>query len=353
MRRYFSRFDLGKYLALLAGPEGINKYMPPAFAPFSHELLKFNPLRSNLPAADSVLAAPTHDILNREAKMWRGSLCMIVSEGLGGTAESVLPMAVSLEILHCASLVIDDIQDKSKFRRGQPSLQELHGDATAINIGNYMLFLPFVLINRAAFSDIARLNMLDAAAQEMAKMTIGQGLDIQWATEKALPTLENYLFMINCKTSVIVRLAVKLAAYANAAPESVLNDLVEFSDNIGCAFQIKDDLLNLESTEYAKGRSYLGEDITEGKRTAILIRAVDQSPHKQRLLDILQMKTSDPGLVSEALEIIRSTDALEWAQSLANDLVDRGLQSLKKCSLKQESEVFLEHLARFIVTRTK
>jgi len=353
MRRFFGEIDFSRYSRLLKGPEGISKYVPISFNPASYELLKFDPLKINLSDADTFLSAPAHDILNRDAKLWRGSLCMIVAEGLGGSALNVLPLAASLEILHTASLVVDDVEDKSTMRRGKPCIHILHGEPTAINIGNYLFFLPFALVSGTSYPDPIKLKMLTALSEEMVKLTVGQGYDINWAQHGLMPTIDKYLFSIECKTSVIVRLAVKLAAIAQKADKFVQDQLILYAENIGAAFQIKDDLLNLESTDYAKGRSYLGEDITEGKRSAIVIRAVEQSTERQRLIDILNMRTPDLNLVNEALDIIRSTDALGWSNELATKHIERALESLDRLTLQVDSTAFLEGIAKFIVTRTK
>mmetsp|Transcript_20262 Transcript_20262/g.37825 ORF Transcript_20262/g.37825 Transcript_20262/m.37825 type:complete len:354 (+) Transcript_20262:432-1493(+) len=353
MRRLFASFDFSKYTKLLQGPEGINKYVPPTTLPFNYELLNFNAPNVDLSSAIDSLAAPAHDIMNRDAKLWRGAICMVVSEGLGGTAEEALPLAVVLETLHSASLVLDDVEDNSTVRRGKPCLHLIHGEASAVNIGKYMFFLPYSLIRHSNFPEQVKQKMLKAVTLEMTRLELGQGLDIQWASKNIMPSLENYLLMIECKTSIIVRLAVKLASISNRANSYITDQLVNFSEDIGAAFQIKDDLLNLESQEYAAGRSYLGEDITEGKRTAIVIRAFDQSPHRDRLVEILNKRTSDQALVKEALEIIRSTDALQWSKKLADDRIEKALASLKNCSLTRDAESFLERMATFIVARKK
>lgn len=353
MRRFFADLDFGRYIDLLRGPNGINKYVPPAFHPFTNDLLKFGPLKANLGIVNQVIAAPSNDMMNRTAKLWRGALCFAVAEGLGGTAEEMLPLAVSLEVLHGASLVIDDVEDRSQMRRGKPCIHLLHGEPTAISVGNYMFFLPLTVISNSSFSDEIKLKLLGAATQEIVKLTVGQGLDIRWATKQITPSIEDYLFMIECKTSVIVRLAVKLASIAHNADHTVSDQLVCYAENLGAAFQIKDDLLNLESEEYAKGRSYLGEDITEGKRSAIIIRAVKQSSQSSRLIEILNMKTSDLSLVNEALQIIKTTDALSWSNELAEKHICRALMSLKKCDLLEEPRTFLEQLATFMVDRSK
>jgi geranylgeranyl diphosphate synthase type I len=353
MRRLISNADLSRYLALLNSSEGIVKYIPAAFHTKHFDFLKIDPRHADVQAINRCLAEPTHDIMTRSAKMIRGAVCMAVSEGLGGTATKALPLASSLEVLHGASLVIDDVEDQSLMRRGKPCLHLLHNEATAINAGNYMFFVALGILQESDFPPAVKFKMLQASVEEQTKLTVGQSIDINWATMQTTPSLENYLFMIQCKTSIIFRLAVRLAAYSNGACDYVYQQLIQYAEGIGSAFQITDDLINLESTEYAKGRSYLGEDITEGKRSVIIIRAVAQSSHRQRLTDILNMKTSDLGLVEEALDIIRATDALDWSRHLAEEQIEGALKSLQNCSLTSASHELLDMLGKFILTRTK
>lgn len=255
---------------------------------------------------------------------------MAASECLGGSAERVLPLAVSIELLHSAGLIMDDLQEQRTRRRGLASMHLVYGKGTSVNLGNYMSFLPLHILANTTFPQSTRHRFLSATIEENTKLGVGQCLHIEWAKRPELPSVEEYLFMMQHRSATHARLAMKLAAYAHAASQTTTHQLVAYAEHIATACQLMDDLCNL--TTQSEDRAYLGEDITLGQRSAILIRAVAQSANRSRLVEILNSKTSDLALVEEALDIISRTDALEWTKQLARDYVERALRCVEDLS---------------------
>mmetsp|Transcript_22519 Transcript_22519/g.40582 ORF Transcript_22519/g.40582 Transcript_22519/m.40582 type:complete len:349 (+) Transcript_22519:7160-8206(+) len=347
MRRFFSHIDLSKYTKLIRGDEGFGKYAPKAFSPWLLEFLELNADAVDIKAATNALAIPTHDLMSNKANLWRGSLCMALSEGLGGTAERVLPLAVSIELLHNGTLLVDDLQDKRPVRKGKPATHQNYGTATAINLRSWLLFLPLHIIQGLTLPEPIRYSLVNQVIENHSRHAVGQALDLQWHREGVLPTSEEYLYAVKEKVAIIPKLAVVFATSANSASSEVTQQLLSYGENLGIAYQLRED-----SPGKIDDRGFIGEDITEGRRTAIAIRAAASSPRRDRFLEILKSKATDAAVVAEALDIIRGTDALEWNQGLAREYADRALASLRTTHLQPSGNDFLEKLANFAVTRS-
>jgi hypothetical protein len=126
---------LVKYAALITGPEGLLKYVPSTFHPVHFDFLRLDPEHADVKATSQSLAIPSHDVISRSSNMWRGAICMAASEGLGGSAERGLPLAVSIELLHSAGLIMDDLQEKRSRGRGLASMHLVYGKGPQLTSG--------------------------------------------------------------------------------------------------------------------------------------------------------------------------------------------------------------------------
>jgi len=168
--------------------------------------------------------------------------------------------------LHNASLLIDDIEDNSKLRRGVPVAHSIFGVAPVINTANYVYFLALErcqgLKNEAA---------MKVFVNEMLNLHRGQGYDIQWRDTTTCPTESQYISMVTDKTGGLFRLAVGLLqSFATTSKDVNFTPLV---NNLGLYFQIRDDLINLADEEYMKSKSFC-EDLTEGKFSFPIIHCI-------------------------------------------------------------------------------
>mmetsp|Transcript_25989 Transcript_25989/g.49461 ORF Transcript_25989/g.49461 Transcript_25989/m.49461 type:complete len:419 (+) Transcript_25989:215-1471(+) len=168
--------------------------------------------------------------------------------------------------LHNASLLIDDIEDNSKLRRGVPVAHSIFGVAPVINTANYVYFLALErcqgLKNEAA---------MKVFVNEMLNLHRGQGYDIQWRDTTTCPTESQYISMVTDKTGGLFRLAVGLLqSFATTSQDVNFTPLV---NNLGLYFQIRDDLINLADEEYMKSKSFC-EDLTEGKFSFPIIHCI-------------------------------------------------------------------------------
>jgi len=278
----------------------------------------------------------------------------LIAELLEGKDEIVLPAAFLCELVHNGTLCVDDIEDDSKMRRGKPCLHLIYKIDLSINVGNAMYFMPLAelreLHRKKLVSAEVLLRAYEMYSEEMINLHLGQGLDIWWHQGHAMPNDQQYLQMCAYKTGVLARLSARLAALLSGAPENVIHQVGLFSEAIGVAFQIQDDLLNISGEEFAEKISMVGEDIFEGKRTLMVIHSVQNaSPEKaKRLETILNMKTRDPLIIKEAIDIMKSTNSLTYSAGVAQKLVQSAWDNVNHIlpdkPAKQKLKVFADYL---------
>lgn len=352
LRRAIGGLDLSKYSNLLKSSQVIEKYIPREFTSIeqAQRLVGSSLVHPDLNSYNKGIAEPTWDMLDRGGKLWRSALCMITCEALGGKAEEVLNLAAAIELFHNGSLICDDIEDASEMRRGKPCTYKLYGMNIAVNVGCIHYAMALTAINDIKASTEVLLELNKNFIHEFNCVHFGQCSDAIWSNLNYIPSESDYIQMVKNKTSVLSRLSVALACTYKQAPLEVRNALNDYAENIGIAFQIRDDLKNLESEEYAKGRSYKGEDITEGKKSIIVLRALQQqSPaNRERLIEILGKRTSDQHLVKEALDIIFSTDAASYSRKVIKEKVEQSWSPVEKILPESEGKTKLRHLANYL-----
>jgi geranylgeranyl diphosphate synthase type II len=243
-------------------------------------------------AGDEPAYALMLDYPLRRGKGLRPALCIAVCRALGGALEEVLPSAAVLEIYHNAFLIHDDIEDGSLTRRGRPALHRTHGVPAAVNCGDGLLALTLrPLLQNTDHLGLGRaLSILEIYAAMVTESFEGQTRELQWISDGTWDLGDaDYEAMVRRKTCGYSFVAPALvgAAVARATPETTAR-LVSFLERLGLAFQIQDDVLNLEQDRDAYGKELAG-DLWEGKRTLMLLHALRHASvgDRARALDIL------------------------------------------------------------------
>jgi geranylgeranyl pyrophosphate synthase len=257
------------------------------------------------------------------------------------------------------TLMVDDIEDDSDFRRGKPCIHKIYGNDIAINAGNAMYFLPLKIIMQSSLPDKTKNALYEVYAQEMINVSLGQGMDIYWHKGLKQDVSEKeYLQMCAYKTGCLARMAAKIGAVIGGATPKQLNALDEFVETIGIAFQIQDDVLNLTAGEEGKkdlGGEYgkeIGGDVSEGKITLMVIHALKNSPKKTRLKEILAMHTKNQALINEAIGIMAQSDSIKYAKQTAAKLVKNAWEKVEKILPENAGKAKLEAFADYLVERS-
>jgi geranylgeranyl pyrophosphate synthase len=355
------KIDVEKLLEEKAGviDKIIEKYIPRKFDRNSL-VFALNPPRYdyNLEAINKAVAEPIWDFLDRGGKRWRPSLFLLVAEALGRDPNELLDFAIIPEVVHNGTIMVDDIEDDSELRRGKPCTHRLFGLDVAINSGNAMYYLPLLPLikNREKLSAEKLSRIYEIYVQEMVTISLGQATDIAWHrgladADKATET--QYLQMCAYKTGTLARMAAKIAAVLCEASDDTVERLGRFAEAVGVAFQIQDDVLDLSSKGFAEKKGGRGQDITEGKRSLIVIHTLEKAKpaDKKRLIEILNMHTSSQRLRNEAIGIMKKYDSISYAKELARKMVTESWKEIDKLLQPSEAKEKLRAFATYLIER--
>lgn len=224
------------------------------------------------------LFAPAEYILSLGGKRLRPLLTLMAADLFGKNPEEVLDAALAVEIFHNFSLVHDDLMDNADLRRGYPTVHKKWSENSAILSGDALIIEAYRYIAKVpvdVLPDI--LELFSTTAMEICE---GQQYDMDF--EQRLDVREEeYIEMIRLKTAVLIGCALKIGAIVAGAPVEDTDLLYEFGINIGLAFQLKDDLLDVYGNPETFGKK-IGGDILCNKKTFLLIRCLKNASDSQR-----------------------------------------------------------------------
>ena len=354
--------DIEKYLAEKAPliDKTIEKYIP---RKFTNKAVVFQVAPPkyccNVETINKAIADPVWDMLDRGGKRWRPALFLLICEALGKSQDYCLDFAIIPEVVHNGTLVIDDIEDSSEVRRGKPCTYKIFGVDIAVNAGNAMYYLPLtpLMEKKGKLSAEKLRDIYEIYVQEMINLSIGQAMDIAWHRGIANAdgiNEKDYLQMCAYKTGTLARMAAKIASVLSDGDKNLVVKLGTFAESIGVAFQMQDDVLDLTGKEFAQKKGGLGQDITEGKRTLMVIYTLKVATHKdgKRLIEILNMHTSDQTLRDEAIAIMQKNNAMEYVKNKANSMVEESWGEVDKLLKESEGKEKLKAFAEFLIKRS-
>ncbi len=252
-------------------------------------LTKYLPAEDNYP--QDIFKAVRYSLF-AEGKRLRPILCLASAEAVGGDIERILPVACALEMIHTYSLIHDDLpaMDNDDFRRGLPTSHKVFGEGMAILAGDALLTEAFHLMTRKDLMQdidpvkkLAVINDISEAAGYFG-MIGGQVVDIQ--SECKVPDYETLHYIHTRKTAVLILAAIRSGAALSNATDAQVSSLSEYGRNIGLAFQIADDLLNVEGDPNVMGKD-IGSDARRGKLTFPgMIGVVESYKRAQHHIDV-------------------------------------------------------------------
>ncbi len=355
--------DIEKFLeetALLVD-KAIEKYIPRKFGEDA-VLFKVTPPRYSytLEPINKGIADPIWDMLDRGGKRWRPALFLLICEALGKKADYCLDFSIIPEVIHNGTLVIDDIEDSSEMRRGRPCTYKIFLLDISVNAGNAMYYLPLLPLmeQKERISPDIQRDVYEIYVQEMINLSMGQAMDIAWhrGIAKADELDEgDYLQMCAYKTGTLARMAAKIAAVLAGANKPLVEALGRFAESIGVAFQMQDDILDLTGQEFAKKKGGVGQDITEGKRSLMVIYTLKKanSKDKKKLIEILNIHTSDQALRDEAIAVMQKYGAMDHVKQTAEQMVAESWRETEKLLPTPQAKEKLKAFAEFLIQRSK
>jgi geranylgeranyl diphosphate synthase type I len=315
----------------------------------------------SLPADDSNLSEMqryalgwTNEGLPSLGKALRPSLCLLACESFGGDVDQALPVAVAIELVHNFSLVHDDIEDNDDLRHHRSTLWRVYGRDQAVTGGAALWTTAYRTLDKArerGLSDATLLEvrrLINSACQQMIE---GQHLDLTFE-ERTDVTLNEYVTMIAGKTGAILGAAARIGALAGGAGEEEAQRFETFGQQLGLAFQIRDDILGIWGEGSATGKP-VGADIAHKKKTLPIIQAFQQAVGADRelLKDVYSRDIVADEDIDAVLAILQRWNCRYFAQGLAEDYRSRAMAALSKTHISPEARLHFDEIMSFILER--
>jgi len=282
-------------------------------------------------------------------KRLRPVMALITCEMVGGDSEKAIPFAAALETIHNFTLVHDDVMDDDDLRHGVDACHTIYGLSTAILAGDTLFAYAFEMITDCDIEDGVKADLVKNVAYVVRKIAEGQQMDINFEEEETVDAKE-HLEMIRLKTSILFGAAAYGGAKIGGTSEKEARKLEEMATNVGLGFQIWDDYLDATASEEILGKPS-GSDIRQGKRTLLVIEALNRAEEsdRKRLIDILDSKNTDKE-IKEAVNIMNQSGALEECHKQANKYLEDARKTLSSYPQSEARELF-EELLKYMVTR--
>ena len=263
--------------------------------------------------------------------------------GKNFSKEKSLPLATSLELIHTASLVHDDILDGAKKRRGVETLNAKYNAQIAVLVGDYLFAKAFQIVSENRYSDEVSLILSNLVKN------LCMGEIMQDRALFKVPTLGEYYSRINLKTAFFLSTCCRLGGIIAGLEKSDIENLANYGTSLGLAFQIVDDLLDFFGEEKITGKA-LGGDLKSGVVTLPVIRALQAGKNFDILKNIITKDKISDNDVETAIKIISETDAVEYCKNRATSHIDCAKLDLPPV-IENSVKLSLEKIADFVINR--
>ena len=284
---------------------------------------------------DLVTEIGTH-LVTAGGKRIRPALCLLAAHG--GPAyslERLLPLAEALELIHTASLVHDDVIDEADTRRGCITANAKWDNQIAILSGDYIFARAFGLIAEGDYGNYVSKRL----AELVCNLSVGEIIQ-DHTVYQAVKDLDNYYNRIQKKTADFLEICCELGAFVGGMSKEDVQKLAEYGHCIGMAFQITDDLLDIQQTSEKIGKP-AGNDIRQGIVTLPVIHALSVSPDAAELEGIVTDSAMTDEMVARALAIVKATDGVDVAMAKVDEYLDRARSVLPDSLAPEIREAFV------------
>lgn len=297
------------------------------------------------------LYEPIRYVLSIGGKRIRPTLMILAYNLYKDKLQEVMPAAIALETYHNYTLLHDDLMDNADMRRGKATVHKKWNANTAILSGDSMLVLAYQLM---AQSDAHMLpDVLDTFTKTALEIGEGQQFDMDFETRDDVAE-EEYIEMIRLKTSVLLACALKIGAILAGAPQADIDNLYKFGEQIGLAFQLQDDYLDVYGDPSVFGKK-IGGDITSNKKTFMLIQALNKATGNQRseLIRWINADTFDRDeKVAAVTKIYNDLQVDKLAQDKISHYFNESQRFLDAVNIPSERKEELKRYALRMMNRT-
>jgi geranylgeranyl pyrophosphate synthase len=303
-------------------------------------------LHRELATADPFIGELVGHVLATRGKLVRPALALLSAQACGGADEQRMWLAGTVELIHIASLIHDDVIDASDLRRGISTVNVLWGNQVAVLLGDYLFATAFDLVSRIRHPEvaptIARAAVRMSQAEIAAVKTGGEPYDDEGT----------YFAIIDGKTAALFSAACRAGALIAGAPRPIVDAMAEFGQQWGMSFQITDDTLDLTGDPQSMGKP-IGSDIDSGKITLPVIAALRRAgPGDADRLRALVRGATHAGGLAELRTLVQRHGGVRYALDTARAFADRAAAALEAIPASQAKES-LRDLATFVLVRAR
>lgn len=282
-----------------------------------------------------------HYIISAGGKRIRPRLVLLFARALGFEGPERFTLAATVEFIHTATLLHDDVVDESSLRRGRQTANALFGNAASVLVGDFLYSRAFQMM-----VSVDRMRVLDVLADATNVIAEGEVLQLMNMHDPDL-AIEDYLRVIRYKTAKLFEASARLGAVLAEADAATEERCADYGRSLGTAFQLVDDLLDYQGDTQELGKN-VGDDLREGKPTLPLLIAMARGTEEERLLIRHAIEHGEVERLPDIVQIVRRTGALEATREAARAQAEQARVSLEALPDSEARKSLLEFCFRSV-----
>jgi geranylgeranyl pyrophosphate synthase len=310
---------------------------------------------------ERTLIKPVREITDRGGKSWRSYAALACCDVVGGDSRDYAHWLSMPEFLHVGSLIVDDVQDKSTIRRGGPSAHLIYGEAIALNAGSACYFMGQGLIQQSKkLSSAQKVRLYDLYFEALRAGHAGQAFDLEGLSSIMPAAVESgdgamlekrVLAIHRLKTAAPAGTLARMGGIAGGGTEAQIEGLGNFFEQVGLAFQIMDDVLNLRG--FKGDLKMRGEDISHGKVTMPIAKSMAVLPLEERqfVWNTTASKPTDVAVISSVVEKLEACGAIQACEDQAKALVEDAWARLDPLIEDSQPKMMLRAFGWYVIER--
>ncbi len=272
-------------------------------------------------------------LISSGGKRFRPTLLLLCSRLCGYRGPRNVPLASTIEFIHTATLLHDDVVDRAFVRRGMASANSVYGDGASVLVGDFLLTKSFSMIVQDG-----NLHILDVVSQATTRMAEGEVMQLVRMGNPGT-TEQDYYYIVTNKTAVLMSAACQIGGILGQSSGEEEQALADFGLNLGIAFQLIDDLLDYASEQEVFGKA-IGKDLNEGKITLPLIRAlkVCRPPERERISEIIRNPHRTPEEIENVMRSVQNYGGIEYTVKKAEEFAVKAKSYLSAFPASKEKD---------------
>ena len=298
-------------------------------------------IRTRLSSKVALVDQIARYIVEAGGKRVRPRLLLLFADALGHEGSAQHELAATVEFIHTATLLHDDVVDESSLRRGRATANTLFGNAASVLVGDFLYSRAFQMM-----VSVNQMRVLDVVADATNVIAEGEVLQLMNMHDPDL-AVDDYLQVIRFKTAKLFEASARLGAILGKADAATEEACADFGRRLGTAFQLVDDLLDYEGCSEELGKN-VGDDIREGKATLPVLLAMERCSPEEREMLRQAIRTGEVEGLSQIIEVVRGTGAIEATRSAAEEEIARARANLDVLPAGRAREALLELCVRAV-----